>query len=277
MAEPSTRIRRKYVAATRCVASRCRSTLVEVSDLIALQRHDDVSVITLTNGENRWTTNLVRDLDGALDDVEANNGPHALVTASADPKFFSNGLNLEWFTGNDVHGGGDLEPFAEEFMALAARLITFPMPTVGAINGHAFGAGFMWALSHDQRVMRVDRGLMCANEIEIGIAMPAPELAIFRHKMPQSAFYQTVQFAKRWTGEEAVDVGIVQELADQSTVTEKAIQRAQSLAHLAERRETFGWMKEQIWGEDAAINGPHGPAHMLRNMREYPSGPGFGS
>ena len=64
-------------------------------------------------------------------------------------------------------------------MALAARLITFPMPTVGAINGHAFGAGFMWALSHDQRVMRVDRGLMCANEIEIGIAMPA--LGVGRH------------------------------------------------------------------------------------------------
>ncbi|MED5551562.1 MAG: hypothetical protein VX785_02520, partial [Actinomycetota bacterium] len=83
-----------------------------MSDLISLQRHDDVSVITLTNGENRWTTNLVRDLNGALDDVEANNGPHALVTASSDPKFFSNGLNLEWFTGNDVDEGGDLEPFA---------------------------------------------------------------------------------------------------------------------------------------------------------------------
>ncbi|MCS5681940.1 MAG: enoyl-CoA hydratase/isomerase family protein [Actinomycetota bacterium] len=247
-----------------------------MSDLITLQRHTDVSVITLSNGENRWTTSLVRDLGDALDDVESNDGPHALVTASSDPKFFSNGLDVEWFTGNETHHGGDVEPFAEEFMALAARLITFPMPTVGAINGHAFGAGFMWALSHDQRVMRVDRGLMCANEIEIGIAMPAPELAIFLHKMPQNAFYQTVQFAKRWTAKDAFDVGIVQELADESTVTEKAIQRAQSLAHLAERREIFGWMKEQIWGEHAAINGPHGPAHMLRNMREYPSGPGLG-
>ncbi len=246
-----------------------------MSDLITLQRHADVSVITLTNGENRWTTELVRDLNAALDDVEGNDGPHALVTASSDPKFFSNGLNLEWFTGNDTTNGGDREPFAEEFMALAARLITFPMPTVGAINGHAFGAGFMWALCHDQRVMRSDRGLMCANEIEIGIAMPAPELAIFRHKMPQNAFYQTVQFAKRWTAIEASEVGIVQELADESTVADKAIQRAQSLAHLAVQREIFGWMKEQIWGENAAINGPHGPAHMLRNMHEYPEGPGL--
>ena len=106
-----------------------------MSDLITLQRHADVSVITLSNGENRWTTSLVRDLGDALDDVESNDGPHALVTASSDPKFFSNGLDVEWFTGNETHHGGDVEPFAEEFMALAARLITFPMPTVGAING----------------------------------------------------------------------------------------------------------------------------------------------
>ena len=60
-----------------------------MSDLITLQRHTDVSVITLSNGENRWTTSLVRDLGDALDDVESNDGPHALVTASSDPKFFS--------------------------------------------------------------------------------------------------------------------------------------------------------------------------------------------
>lgn len=37
-----------------------------------------------------------------------------------------------------------------------ARILTFPIPTVCAINGHAFGAGFYMALCHDYRVMRND-------------------------------------------------------------------------------------------------------------------------
>ena len=78
-------------------------------------------------------------------------------------------------------------------------MITLPIPTVCAIGGHAFGAGLMIALCHDQRVMRADRDLLCANEVELGFAIPEPELALFRHKMPMNAFYETVQLARRWT------------------------------------------------------------------------------
>ena len=162
-------------------------------------------------------------------------------------------------------------------MKLAARMITFPMPTVCAVNGHAFGAGFMWALCHDQRIMREDRGLLCANEVEIGMAIPEPELALFHHKMPQNIFYETVQLARRWTGEAAYEAGIVQLLAEEGEVTEAALKNARELSKLAKRRDVFGWMKEHIWGENAAIKGPHGPAHMLRNMHDYAEGPQFGS
>ena len=77
--------------------------------------------------------------------------------------------------------GGAGVVFGEEFMALMGRLITFPMPTVCAMNGHAFGAGFMMALCHDVRIMRRDRGFICANEIQLGMVIPSPELALFRH------------------------------------------------------------------------------------------------
>jgi enoyl-CoA hydratase/carnithine racemase len=44
-----------------------------------------------------------------------------------------------------------------------------PVPTVAAINGHAFGAGSMLAIAHDFRVMRVDRGYYCFPEVDIRI------------------------------------------------------------------------------------------------------------
>lgn len=38
------------------------------------------------------------------------------------------------------------------------RLLSFPMPCIAAINGHAFGGGLAFAFSHDYRIMREDRG-----------------------------------------------------------------------------------------------------------------------
>ena len=78
-----------------------------MSELVTLEQQGNVSVVTLDNGENRWTTTLVRELDKALDEVEATEGPHALVTASSDHKFFSNGLDLDWITSSGDHAGGD--------------------------------------------------------------------------------------------------------------------------------------------------------------------------
>lgn len=241
--------------------------------LVDLQRDGEVFVLTLTAGENRWTTTLVRELDAALDEVLASNGPAALVTASDDPKFFSNGLDLEWLSTRGEHPGGDRRVFAQEAMTLFGRVITLPVPTVCAVGGHAFGAGFMVALCHDVRVMREDRGFLCANEIELGMAIPEPELALFRHKVPRDAFHQTVVLARRWNGPEASAAGIVQHLAPGGEVRQRAVDVAAGLAHLGARRDVMGWMKEHLYGEDAAINGPHGPAYMLRNSAQYPAGP----
>jgi hypothetical protein len=55
-------------------------------------------------------------------------------------------------------------------------------------------------------------------------------------------------------------------LAEKSVVRDEAIKTAMRLARLAENREAFGWMKEHIYGENAAKNGPPGPAAMLRNQ-----------
>ena len=154
-------------------------------------------------------------------------------------------------------------------MALCARLITFPVPTVAAVNGHAFGAGFMIALCHDLRIMREDRGYLCANEVEIGMTIPEPELALFRHKIPMGAFHETVVLARRWTGPAAKDAGFVHATTSFENVRPVALQTAERQLGVAKNREVLGWMKERLYGERAAINESHGAAHMLRNPAEF--------
>ena len=233
--------------------------------MIQLDRQDNTFILTLDDEENRWNTTFVRTISDALDEVEASTGPAALVTTASHPKFFSNGLDLEWRSTTGAHRGGDRAAFGSEFMTLMGRIITLPVPSVCAINGHAFGAGFMMALCHDVRMMRRDRGFACANEVEIGMVIPDPELALFKHKLPANVFFETVQLARRWTGPDAAEAGIVSSALELDELLPRAIEKAASLAHLGSNRHVFGTMKERLFGDSAAINTAHGAAHLLKN------------
>lgn len=237
--------------------------------MINLDREGDVFVLTMDDGENRWNTTFVRAFAAALDEVEQSEGPAALVTTSSTEKFFSNGLDLEWRASEGEHRGGDRDAFGPEFMQLMSRIITLPVPTIAAINGHAFGAGFMCALCHDIRFMRADRGFACANEVEIGMVIPNPELALFRHKLPMNVFFETVQLARRWTGPDALAAGIVKQIEPIETLKDAAIKRGAELAKLGANRKVYGRMKHAIYGENAAINQPHGPAYMLAHPEAF--------
>ena len=238
--------------------------------MINLEKHEEIFVLTMDAGENRWNTTFVRELSKALDEVEASEGPAALITTSSSEKFYSNGLDLAWVQAPDEHPeAGDRQVFGDEFMKFMSRMITFPVPTIAAVNGHAFGAGFMSALCHDVRIMRSDRGFICANEMQLGMRIPVPELALFKHKLSSNVFFETVQLARRWTGPDAQEAGIVQGTADADGLMDLAMARAKELAPLGANRANYSGQKEAIYGENAAINGPHGAAYMLRNLDKY--------
>lgn len=231
--------------------------------MIKLERDENIFKLILDNGENRWNTELVREIDTALDEVEQSQGPAALVTSSSDNKFFSNGLDLDWISSAP---SDERAAFTKEFMALMGRIITFSVPSICIVNGHAFGAGFMMALAHDIRYMRSDRGYLCANEIEIGMIIPDPEIALFKHKLPANVFFETVQLATRWTGSTAKAAGIVSEAFEIDVLKDQAFEKARSIARLGSNRKVYGGMKERLFGKSAPNNSLDGAAHLLKEQ-----------
>ena len=191
--------------------------------------------------ENRFTRALIRDIDRALDAVEASEGPAALVIASSIPKFFSNGHDVGAITGD----ADEAASFVKKFYALLARIMSLGVITVAAVSGHAFAGGLLLALAADFRVMRADRGYACMNEIDMVAASAvsgvqvkpgtiknadAMMMAALRAKVPQPLLSRMMLTGKRYGGEEAARVGLVDSCAQRDRVLPEAIDLAETLA-----------------------------------------------
>lgn len=220
-----------------------------------LTRHGDVFVLAMNGGENRFNPESLRRINELLDEVVAAGSPAALVTTGTG-KFYSNGLDLDWVRSGDA----DLRlgEVAMEAQRLLARTLTFPRPTVAAINGHCFAAGAMWSLAHDFRVMRADRGFWCLPEIDIKIPFTEGMAALIQARLTPQTAHLAMTTAHRFGGEEAHRAGVVDEAVAEDRVLGKAVELAGALAAhdpdtlVAIRRTMYGHAIEaltaQAWG-----------------------------
>lgn len=205
-----------------------------------LTRTGDVFVLDLGDGENRFHPDWVAAVDDALTSVEKADGPAALVT-SARGKIWSNGLDLDWL---GAHGDRFGE-YVAAVQGLLARTLALPVPTVAAIQGHAFAAGAMLALCHDFRVMRADRGYFCLPEVDIHIPFSQGMSALIQARLAPQVAHEAMTTGRRYGGTEAAAAAIVDATAPEGAVLETAVERAAALA--AKASPTLGLIKGRMY------------------------------
>jgi enoyl-CoA hydratase/carnithine racemase len=194
--------------------------------MIELAREGNVHLLRVDAGENRFSPEVLRGWNAALDEVEGVEGPKALVTTGSG-KFYSNGLDLDHLLSDGVDGNA----YVREVLALMGRVLTFPAITVSALNGHAFGAGAQIALAHDFRVMRCDRGYFCMPEIDMRAPLHPGMTAIIKARLSGQVAHEVIVTGTRYGGELARDRGIV----DAAVAPDEVLPRAVEIA--AERAE----------------------------------------
>ncbi len=222
--------------------------------MIDLSREGPVFVLRMNRADNRIHPEFVAAMNAALDEVEAHEGPSALVS-TGEGKFYSNGLDVEKLAGL---GGGGVRAFLADLDRLFARLLCFPCVTVAAINGHAFAAGGMLALAHDFRVMRADRGFFCLPEVDMAMKQPLEPgmYAVIGAKLSPRAFHQALITGRRYGGEACVTWGIVDEAAPEVELHSRAVELASGLA--GKDRKTLAALKRGLFREALAVLERHG-------------------
>ncbi len=198
--------------------------------------------LDLGEDENRFSPEFLETAGAALDEVEAADGPAALVTIGRG-KFFSNGLDLDWLGQHpDQHAS-----YVARVQNLFARVLTLPVPTVAAVNGHAFGAGAMLAMAHDHRVMREDRGYLCFPEVDIRMPFTPGMNDLVTSKLTPRVALTAMTTGHRYGGSEAAADGLVDAAAPLDRLLETATARVRDLA--GKDRATLGAIKSRMFAD----------------------------
>ncbi|KAJ5887120.1 hypothetical protein N7504_011167 [Penicillium tannophilum] len=208
------------------------------------QDQQNVYLLTFTSPkDNRLTPTFIDALILALDIIEHRYPKGVVITTSGIAKFYSNGLDLELAMST--------EGFVEKWLwRLFRRFLTYPMPTVCLLNGHAFAGGFMLAMYHDYRIQNPDKGFLCVNELEFGVPLQTPMMSIFREKLTPTTFRNVVLEAHRFGGKESLQAGIVDGVGSLNDVLE--LIRDRKLLNKAETG-IYGTMKEEMYSR--VLNG----------------------
>jgi len=208
--------------------------------MIELTSDGDVHILRMTNGENRMHPEFVRRFAAALDQVEAKGDGACALVVTGEGKFFSNGIDLPGLAGLDAQA---IAAFSSDFETLGVRLALLRVPTVAALNGHAYAGGAVFALACDYRIMRSDRGWICFNEVDVQVEIPQRLMDVLRAKLAPTVARDALIAARKYTAPEAVACGMVDEAVAEEDVLPRAIALARELA--VKPRATFATIKRR--------------------------------
>jgi Delta3-Delta2-enoyl-CoA isomerase len=215
-------------------------TLTSDGELFVINFGDD-----LNTTDHAW----VAGMNSLLDEVAAVEGPKVLITTGAG-KHYSNGLDVDWMAGKSSE---EVISYVNSVELVLGRILTFPAPTVAAVNGHAFGAGAFSVLAHDHAVMRDDRGFVCWPEVHLGMGFSPGLLAMIKGLLSPAAARETIVTGRRYAAAEAVAAGFV----DRSVALDDLMGAAADLGlpHAATAEGSVGVIKKQLHADVTAALG----------------------
>lgn len=211
---------------------------------LKLERQDGVFVLHLCNGARANTMNddVIDEYHAALDEVEGSEGNTALAIVSDDPKFWSNGIDLEYIKtrGMDYL----VNHFVFRVDQLLLRVALLNAPTVAVIGGHAYGGGALLASACDFRTMRADRGYFCFPEVDLKLAFTPTMLEIVKLLPDTRSRFELAMTARAIGGTEAAEGSIVDAAFPQELLLDQSLGLAGQLA--TKDRTTYAAIKRGL-------------------------------
>ncbi|CAI8591148.1 unnamed protein product [Vicia faba] len=228
--------------------------------MCSVEKRDNLWILTITgDDQNRLNPTLIDSLLSTLTNLTSQYTPGSVLITTGKGKFFSNGFDLPWAraAGSKTAAALRLQSMVDSLKPVAAALISLPIPTVAAINGHASAAGFLLAMCHDYVFMRSDRGVLYMPEVDLGLPLPDYFTAVMKEKIKSPAVLRDVLLAGvKIKGKDAVKMGIVDSAHDSAeTTVEAAVRLGEQLAEKKWVGEVYAEIRKSLYPDACKVLG----------------------
>jgi enoyl-CoA hydratase len=173
---------------------------------------------------NALNPEVVAELAAVREELAAD-PPGAVVVAGREG-FFSAGVDLKLVP---TWSPEDQRAMVSGINELVLGWYLFPRPVVAAVTGHAIAGGMVIALCADYRVGATE-GKLGLTELRAGVPYPVAAIALVRAELAPAAARALALRAHLVEPEEALRLGLVDELAGPGEVVERACDVAEEMA-----------------------------------------------
>ena len=196
-------------------------------------RIDNVGVMLFNQPAKRNAVNIEM-WDGVcetLDLFAADNDVRVVVYAGAGGKAFVSGSDISQFAARRNSAEANAE-FARLTGRGRSKLATFSKPSIACIQGYCVGGGIAIALQADLRVAATD-GVFAIPAARLGIAYGIEPMARLVALVGPARARLMLYSARRFSGEEAFTMGLVDVVAPAHDVVRESVDLARSIAENA--------------------------------------------
>ena len=209
---------------------------------VTIEQRGELAILRLDRPPaNALVPELLAQLDDARERLLADE-PRAVVVTGRDG-FFSAGVDLKVAPTLDAEGQ---RAMVEGINQLVVGWYGFPRPVVAAVTGHAIAGGMVIALCADYRVGAMV-GKLGLTELRVEVPYPVGAIMLVRAELSAPAARALVLRSHLVEPDEALRLGLVDELAGPDEVFERACDVAEEMAAFA--GDAYARTKLELRGE----------------------------
>jgi enoyl-CoA hydratase len=196
--------------------------------MITREETDGIAIVRFAHGKvSAMDLEFCRALTNELSAVAASGAKAIVLTGSGS--VFSAGVDLF----RVLDGGRDyLQVFLPAMESLFRTVLTLPQPVVAAVNGHAIAGGCIIAAACDYRVMVEGSARIGIPELLVGVPFPSLPFEIVAARVSPAHLRQLVLSGRTVLASEAVDLGLVDDVAAADALMAGARETAAQMARI---------------------------------------------
>jgi len=188
---------------------------------------DNVGIIMIDSPNNNSMDHaFLKESMRLFDEAKNTESIRAVVFTSTQSGLFCAGMNP--FVAIEF-SHEEMYQFIHDLNLLSHKMFGFSKPTVAAINGHALGGGCILTLTADYRIMAKGNFRIGVIEGGLGMAMPFGLIRMFEYVMGSKTGERSVLTAQKYSPEQAMEIGMVDEVMEPEDLLAGAIEKAKAL------------------------------------------------